>query len=376
MESSNGGLKATESFSRKTYKFIIHQNDIQSILEILEEQCIQIKYSTNMTNVQTVSSVYYDDANHNCYMSRLEKEPNNDIMRIRTYNHNNSQIYMEIKSNNSMNKDKTPIKERLVVNPEDLKNIVSCKGYTFNTDSAIADRISYLIHTRNVKPKVIIEYNRATFEKHGMRITVDFDMKGQKVNSDNILNNLTINDSKSNTCGIFRLNYALLEVKTDNNLNPTDCIPIKSLLRKNLIRPLNAFSKFITVYYFYYSNQLNIRPFWFSSMVGDAYCHNSKNIFPITLKPNTFTSIEALFYRIFNIVIGIPLTLLKYSEITEHKPFLLKPNILKHYLITCLILNLMTFCKVKNRLLNKTINHIGTVFPILVTLIFILSLII
>ena len=111
MESSNGGLKATESFSRKTYKFIIHQNDIQSILEILEEQCIQIKYSTNMTNVQTVSSVYYDDANHNCYMSRLEKEPNNDIMRIRTYNHNTSQIYMEIKSNNSMNKDKTPIKE-------------------------------------------------------------------------------------------------------------------------------------------------------------------------------------------------------------------------------------------------------------------------
>jgi len=128
---------------------------------------------------------------------------------------------------------------------------------------------------------------------------------------------------------------------------------------------------------------LNIRPFWFNAMVGDAnamvgdaYCHNSKNIFPITLKPNTFTSIEALFYRIFNIVIGIPLTLLKYSEITEHKPFLLKPNILKHYLITCLILNLMAFCKVKNRLLNKTINHIGTVFPILVTLIFILSLII
>jgi SPX domain protein involved in polyphosphate accumulation len=108
-----------------------------------------------------------------------------------------------------------------------------------------------LIHTRNVKPKVIIEYNQATFEKHGMRITVDFDMKGQKVSSDNILNNLTINDSKSNTCGIFRLNYALLEVKTDNNLNPTDCIPIKSLLRKNLIRPLNAFNKFITVYYFY-----------------------------------------------------------------------------------------------------------------------------
>jgi hypothetical protein len=137
------GLKATESFSRKTYKYIIHQNDIQSILEILEEQCIQIKYSTNMTNVQTVSSVYYDDNNHNSLHEQIGKEPNNDIMRIRTYNHNISQIYMEIKSNNSMNKDKTPIKERLVVNTEDLKNIVSCKGYTFNTDSAIADRISY-----------------------------------------------------------------------------------------------------------------------------------------------------------------------------------------------------------------------------------------
>jgi hypothetical protein len=61
---------------------------------------------------------------------------------------------------------------------------------------------------------------------------------------------------------------------------------------------------------------------------------------------------------------------MKYAEITEHVPFLLRPQILKHYLICCLILNLLTFCKVKNRLLNKTINHMGTIFPVLVTFIF------
>ena len=39
------------------------------------------------------------------------------------------------------------------------------------------------------------------------------------------------------------------------------------------------------------------------------------------------------------------------------------------------VLNLMTFLKVKNNMLNKTINHIGTGFPFLMTFVFMLSLI-
>ena len=129
------------------------------------------------------------------------------------------------------------------------------------------------------------------------------------------------------------------------------------------------------IIFFSNCHKLTCRPFYYNSLIGDSFSGNSKNLFPITLKPNTFTSIEALFYRIFNIVIGIPISLVKYHEITGHRSFLLEPYILKNYLILCLLLNLMTFCKVKNNLINKTINHIGTIFPLLVSLVFIIGII-
>ena len=102
-----------------------------------------------------------------------------------------------------------------------------------------------------------------------------------------------------------------------------------------------------------------MRPFWFNSLVGDAYCNNSKNSFPIALKSNAITSLEARFYRTFTIIIGIPLTLMRYEETTNHKSILLNPEVLKHSLVLCLALNLLTFLIVKNHMLNRTIKHIG-----------------
>ena len=51
--------------------------------------------------------------------------------------------------------------------------------------SHIIDRISYLTHTQNIKPTVIIEYSRASFE-NGFNITLNDHIRGQ-VSSDNIL---------------------------------------------------------------------------------------------------------------------------------------------------------------------------------------------
>lgn len=367
METSCNKTQESEIFNRKTMKYVIKHDNVQRVLDLLEQHCSQVKYSTNMSNTQSISSLYFDDANHNSYLSRVQKTNNFDLMRVRTYNSDDSKLYFEIKTNNSLSHQNNPIKERLLMSQKDVKDIVARR--TINTNVDMVDRISYMLHTRNVLPQVIISYNRTVYEKDQARITVDTDICGQKSISSNILENLTINNNKS----IFNLNCAIIEIKT-KDCNAEELFIVQALRKKELIHPISNFSKFVAVYYYFFSKYLQRKPYWFNEIIGNAHSYNAINTFPIMLKPNTFTSLEALFYRIFNIIIGIPITLMKYSELTEHKPFLLKPNILKHYLICCLVLNLLTFCKVKNRLLNKTINFIGTVFPLLVTLIFIFSL--
>ena len=365
--------KSTECFNRKTYKFIIQEHQLQNVIDILEKNYLLLKFPNSLTNTQTITSVYFDDEGHTCYYSRLDKLPSNDLMRARTYNNDFSKIYMEIKSNHSLSMKTDSTKERLLVKPEDYINIIGGYGMCPHINSIFIDKVNYMILTRNSKPKLTIQYTRSSYDKNGMKLTLDYNIKGQKVVSQNPIDQFTID---ANNSGIFKFNYAVLEVKTDTNINVLETHMIKTLVAKNLLKPLNAFSKYATIYYFFKSEHLTTRPFYFNCLVGDAFSNNSKNMFPITLKPNTFTSIEALFYRIFNIVIGIPVSLMKYQEMTGHKSFLLEPRILKHYLIFCLFLNLLTFCKVKHNLINKTIHHIGTIFPFIVSLIFIISIIV
>jgi hypothetical protein len=96
---------------------------------------------------------------------------------------------------------------------------------------------------------------------------------------------------------------------------------------------------------------------------------------PITLKPNTFTAIESMYYKIFNLIVSIPFTLLQYDKITGHSSYLLKPIVLKYYMIIFSILNLLSYLKINNQLMSRTLERMGTFFPLLLTLVFTLSII-
>jgi SPX domain protein involved in polyphosphate accumulation len=362
----------TESFNRKTFKFVIHENDLQNVIDNLEKNCILLKHPNSITNTQILTSCYFEDDNHTSYYSRLEKLPCNELMRARIYNNDAKSIYVELKSNNSLNMKTNSTKERLLIKSEDFIRLTNGCGLCPTANSTFIDKVNYLTQTRNTKPQITIQYTRSSYDKNGVKITLDYNIKGQKVSPEQKLECFNVDANRS---GIFKLNFSILEVKTDSNINVLETHLIQTLMNKKLIKPLNALSKYSTIYHFFNSHKLTSRPFYYNALVGDSYSGNSKNLFPITLKPNTFTSIEALFYRIFNIVIGIPISLVKYHEITGHKSFLLEPYILKNYLILCLFLNLMTFCKVKHNLINKTINHIGTIFPLLVSLVFIIGII-
>jgi hypothetical protein len=104
-----------------------------------------------------------------------------------------------------------------------------------------------MTQTRDTQPRITIQYARSSYDKNGIKITLDYNIKGQKVSAEQKLECFNIDANKS---GIFKLNFAILEVKTDTNINVLDTHLIQTLMNKKLIKSLNAFSKYATIYYF------------------------------------------------------------------------------------------------------------------------------
>ena len=77
-----------------------------------------------------------------------------------------------------------------------------------------------------------------------MKLRSAYNIKGQKVLSQNPIDQFTID---ANNSGIFKFNHAVLEVKTDTNINVLETHMIKTLVAKNLLNPSNAFSKCATI---------------------------------------------------------------------------------------------------------------------------------
>jgi hypothetical protein len=139
-------------------------------------------------------------------------------------------------------------KERLLIRPEHFIKLANGYGLCPTANSQFIDKINYVTQTRNTRPKITIQYTRSSYDKNGIKITLDNNRKGQKVSAEQKLECFNIDANKS--C-IFKLNCAILEVKTDTNINVLDTHLIQTLMNKKLIKSLNAFSKYATIYYFF-----------------------------------------------------------------------------------------------------------------------------
>jgi hypothetical protein len=228
-------------------------------------------------------------------------------------------------------------------------------------------------------------------------------------------NNLFIDKSKSNV-EVMNFAYSILELKTECGEQYNEIEHIKELIKSQTIIEIPEFSKYLTTIYYFYGNQLNVKPYWYDDYIN-GICKTSiveniltkpinqndydplhsttkqmpksfissntnimktaddaKVILPIALKPNLFTTVESLYYKIFNLIIGIPWGLAQYDKITDHESLLLRPTVLKYYLVFCILLNAIIYTQINNGLINRTLNHMGTKFPILLAGIFILSI--
>ncbi len=203
--------------------FIDLKNKLQNFMNI--DSYIKEDYGYN------IRSIYFDDYENSCFYENEAGINERNKIRIRIYDKKKDIIKLEIKSklNGFVKKDACSISEAIC---DKLMNGV-CPAFSECTND-ILKRVYVLMQTRNLKPAVIVEYERYAFiNKNGnVRITFDQNVRASKNIEEFFLEDI-------NSMNLEFPHNNVLEVKYDEFLpeHIASCLEFKILNK-------TAFSKY------------------------------------------------------------------------------------------------------------------------------------
>lgn len=131
---------------------------------------------TDERNRYNIRSLYFDDYEHSAYTDNARGVDNRTKYRIRMYNCDPSVIHLECKQkvNGKIHKDKA------AVTREFCEKLLQDRGeeLEYPTENPLINRFLFLYHTKQLRPRVIIEYEREPYvHPYGdVRITFDRDI--------------------------------------------------------------------------------------------------------------------------------------------------------------------------------------------------------
>jgi hypothetical protein len=175
---------------RIEYKYLMRRSDAPLLHKLLESNVVLDKFSEIMPNKEyTVRSIYLDSASFEYYHEKISGIRLRRKLRIRGYNEqtDDSYVFLEIKRKNGP----AIYKHRAKVNFRDLPVLMR----TGNVDAYVcangksskayedAQRFFYQIYKRNLRPVVLIIYEReAFFYKFdaGWRVTIDKNLRSTR----------------------------------------------------------------------------------------------------------------------------------------------------------------------------------------------------
>jgi SPX domain protein involved in polyphosphate accumulation len=200
---------------RYEYKYYVPQYKEADLRKLLSPFVNYDKYALGRSNFEyTVRSIYFDTPDFQFYHDKLEGLSYRKKVRIRGYNLINcsNPVFLEIKNKYQIPLHKTRAKacyEEIKESFEsgDLQTILK----DITKDSSEANSFLYQILSKNLKPVVLVIYEREAFEEkistsNRLRITFDKNLRSTKFPKINEL--YCENDIKKSLPGYF-----ILEVK-------------------------------------------------------------------------------------------------------------------------------------------------------------------
>lgn len=160
---------------RNELKFFINTQQKALLADKLSRLCQRDSFSDS-TGRYTVTSLYFDDYQQSALIDKLSGIKDRKKFRVRVYNHQPDVIKLErkIKRNNLIDKSNHRISR------DEYNSLVNGDvSFLVDKDDIVANDFLLNYQTRNLRPRVVVEYRREAFiYKYGdVRITLDHLLK-------------------------------------------------------------------------------------------------------------------------------------------------------------------------------------------------------
>lgn len=215
---------------RHEYKYLINSQQEQ-ILMIRAAGVMQRDIHAGENGTYFIRSLYFDDDWDTCLAENISGTDPRSKFRIRYYNNDTDLLRLEKKSKTRS----MTLKESCVITKEECQCFMSGEIPELREDMPqVKKRLFLEMQLRNLKPKVIVTYERVPFIYAGGNVRVTFD---QKITSSSKVEAFLTGDYPVRP--ILPVGYSVLEVKWDELLP----MHIKEILNMDTMQ-WSAFSKY------------------------------------------------------------------------------------------------------------------------------------
>lgn len=260
------------SFKRKSIKYWVkHENIIPLITQITKNLPIYIWDPEQANIYQHISSVYLDNEKLYSYHQRIKKEQNARLIRLRWYNDDKNNIFVERKIHKEKWTLEKSSKDRFLLS--DYKVLPYLRG-DFNDKiegkPELIKEISQYISEKKIYPQVRTQYKRIAFqygENNRVRMSLDTDLKFIKEYTSHL--EWFTDEDNIKESNIYRFPYAILEVKLAREEDET-IDWINQIMNSDLVISQPMFSKYLTAIYYFSKEKCQVIPEWIDQ-IQDNY---------------------------------------------------------------------------------------------------------
>ncbi len=230
----------TKVFNRIEKKYLIDKNQKKELLKAIRKRMQKDGYF-----ISEVLNLYFDNDNYDLIIQSIDRPEFKEKFRARSYG-GYDRVFLEIKTKLKGKENNVGYKRRIMITHKDFNDLIHGKANAVELasrsvetdhDLQIAKEIDYLINHFNLKPKILVTYDRESYKgEDDLRITFDDNLRYRH-------KNLNLTKGKRDKI-YFKDKYnTIMEVKA----NGTIPLWLVEIMSKEKIYP-QQFSKIGKVY--------------------------------------------------------------------------------------------------------------------------------
>lgn len=168
-------------FDRVEKKYLIEEKQKNELLKSIEHNMQRDSYYKS-----GVLNIYFDNDNYDLIIQSIDRPIFKEKLRARSYV-GYDRVFLEIKTKLKGKEYNSGYKRRVMITHNDYKNLIrgkktleelSQRSVENANDLQIAREVDYLISQFNLKPKILVTYDRESYKNEdGLRITFDENLR-------------------------------------------------------------------------------------------------------------------------------------------------------------------------------------------------------